>query len=73
MELVSKVPLTIKDVLTFTGWATPFVWIAVWALISIPWVRREMHKETVTWDSVCESNIEKGATASENSQSPPVE
>lgn len=32
------------------GWGVPFVWAGVWVAITIPWVRREMHKETVTWE-----------------------
>lgn len=58
---------------TSSGWATPFVWMAVWAAISIPWVRSEMHRETVTWESVCKINVEKGAPDSEDNRSPPVE
>lgn len=35
------------------GWGVPFVWIGIWVLITIPWVRRDMHKETITWEEDC--------------------
>jgi len=35
------------------GWGVPFVWAGIWAAISIPWVRREMHKEKETWELDC--------------------
>jgi len=33
------------------GWAVPFLWAGVWAAISIPWIKREMVKERVTWEA----------------------
>lgn len=35
------------------GWGIPFIWMGIWTVITIPWVRREMHKETVTWEATC--------------------
>jgi hypothetical protein len=35
------------------GWGVPFVWIGIWTVITIPWVRHDMHKETVTWEEDC--------------------
>ena len=32
------------------GWAVPFIWAAIWVAIAIPWVRRDMHIETITWE-----------------------
>ncbi|EXJ83303.1 hypothetical protein A1O1_06922 [Capronia coronata CBS 617.96] len=32
------------------GWGVPFAWACIWTAISVPWVRRAMHKETVTWE-----------------------
>lgn len=40
--------------------------MAVWAAIAVPWVRRELHRETVTWGTYCESKIEKGEMAAGN-------
>ena len=51
------------------GWATPFVWAAVWAIITVPWVRHEMHRETVTWDSVSKGKLENGS-GTENGSNP---
>ncbi|KAH0847450.1 hypothetical protein AYO21_09340 [Fonsecaea monophora] len=47
-----------KDVGYGIGWGVPFVWVAIWVGITIPWVRRDMHKETVTWEEDC--GIEPG-------------
>ncbi|KAF2098429.1 hypothetical protein NA57DRAFT_39199 [Rhizodiscina lignyota] len=49
-----------KEVAYGVGWATPFVWAAVWAGISVPWVRYMMHQETLTWESVCKGKMERG-------------
>ncbi|KAI9697467.1 MAG: hypothetical protein M1820_007802 [Bogoriella megaspora] len=51
---------TPKAVMYGVGWATPFVWAAVWALVSIPWVRYELHRESRTWESITSDRIEKG-------------
>jgi len=32
------------------GWGVPFLWAAIWAAISVPWVKRDMHLETETWE-----------------------
>lgn len=37
------------------GWAVPFIWAAIWAAITVPWVRSVMYKERTTWEE--ESNI----------------
>ncbi|OCT50127.1 hypothetical protein CLCR_07138 [Cladophialophora carrionii] len=42
-----------KDVAYGVGWGVPFVFIGIWVVITIPWVRRDMHKETVTWEEDC--------------------
>ncbi|KIW19072.1 hypothetical protein PV08_03362 [Exophiala spinifera] len=42
-----------KEVAYGIGWGVPFVWIIIWAAIAIPWIRRDMHKETVTWEEDC--------------------
>jgi len=49
-----------------TGWGFPFLWAGIWAAITVPWVRSEMHKETVSWEE--ESAI---MTASMMSSPPP--
>jgi len=51
------------------GWATPFVWAAVWAIITVPWVRYELHRETLTWDSICKGKLENGS-GTENGSNP---
>jgi len=33
------------------GWAVPFIWAAIWAAITVPWVRRVMHEETLAWET----------------------
>jgi hypothetical protein len=35
------------------GWGVPFVFIGVWTAISIPWIKHDMHLETVTWEEDC--------------------
>lgn len=35
------------------GWGAPFVFIGIWTAISIPWIRRDMHLETITWEEDC--------------------
>ncbi|KIX08200.1 uncharacterized protein Z518_02856 [Rhinocladiella mackenziei CBS 650.93] len=42
-----------KHVAYGIGWGVPFFWAGVWTAIAIPWIRREMHKETVTWEEDC--------------------
>ncbi|KIW70410.1 hypothetical protein PV04_02682 [Phialophora macrospora] len=42
-----------KDVAYGIGWGVPFVWIGIWVVFTIPWVRHDMHKETVTWEEDC--------------------
>jgi len=32
------------------GWAVPFVWSALWAAITVPWVRAALHKEKMSWE-----------------------
>ncbi|KAI1609581.1 hypothetical protein EDD36DRAFT_446359 [Exophiala viscosa] len=39
-----------KEVGYGLGWGVPFVWIGIWTAISIPWIRRDMHRETITWE-----------------------
>ncbi|KAG9783079.1 hypothetical protein KCU88_g3144, partial [Aureobasidium melanogenum] len=39
-----------KEVGYGIGWGVPFLWACIWSAISVPWVRRAMHKETVTWE-----------------------
>ena len=52
--MVSHDSLTLENTTNATlGWGVPFVWAAIWAAITIPWVRREMHKETITWEEDC--------------------
>ncbi len=41
------------------GWGVPFVWIGIWTAISVPWIRRDMHQETVTWEEDCGIDPEK--------------
>ena len=41
---------------TCSGWGVPFVWIAIWTALTIPWVRHDMHMETVTWEEDCNIN-----------------
>lgn len=48
---------------TYTGWGVPFVWVGIWVVITIPWVRHDMHMETVTWEEDC--NIVPGAKEKE--------
>jgi hypothetical protein len=38
------------ELTNLTGWGVPFLWAGIWTAISIPWIRREMHKEKVTWE-----------------------
>ncbi|KAK5449351.1 hypothetical protein LTS15_008894 [Exophiala xenobiotica] len=39
-----------KEVGYGVGWGVPFVWIGIASAISIPWIRRDMHLETITWE-----------------------
>ena len=32
------------------GWGVPFLWAGIWAAITVPWVRHEMHRERVSWE-----------------------
>ena len=32
------------------GWGVPFVWAAIWAGISVVWVRRDLHREAEEWE-----------------------
>ena len=32
------------------GWGVPFVWAGIWAAISVPWIRRSMHNERISWE-----------------------
>ena len=34
----------------YSGWGVPFVWVGIWTAIAIPWIRRDMHRETITWE-----------------------
>lgn len=33
-----------------TGWGVPFVWAAIWAGISVVWVRRDLYQEAEEWE-----------------------
>ena len=35
------------------GWGVPFVFIGIWTAITYPWVRHDMHEETMTWEEDC--------------------
>jgi len=37
------------------GWAVPFIWAAIWAAITVPWVRSALHTERTKWEE--ESSI----------------
>jgi hypothetical protein len=32
------------------GWAVPFIWAAVWAAITVPWVQSVLHREKTSWE-----------------------
>ncbi|KIY02288.1 uncharacterized protein Z520_02426 [Fonsecaea multimorphosa CBS 102226] len=60
-----------KDVAYGIGWGVPFVWVGIWVAITIPWVRRDMHKETVTWEEDC--GIEPGEKHAEEKKLEPTD
>lgn len=35
------------------GWGVPFAWAAIWAGISVVWVRRDLHREAEEWELDC--------------------
>ncbi|EXJ87135.1 hypothetical protein A1O3_04093 [Capronia epimyces CBS 606.96] len=45
--VIHPVPKTVAYAI---GWGVPFLWATIWSAITIPWVRRAMHKERVTWE-----------------------
>ena len=48
-----------------TGWGVPFVWAAIWAGISVVWVRRDLWKEIDEWES------DNGAALSDSKEAEP--
>ncbi|OAP56249.1 hypothetical protein AYL99_09428 [Fonsecaea erecta] len=60
-----------KDVAYGIGWGVPFVWVGIWTAITIPWVRRDMHKETVTWEEDC--GIEPGEKQTDEKKLEPTD
>ncbi|EEH20379.2 hypothetical protein PABG_02638 [Paracoccidioides brasiliensis Pb03] len=58
---------TITTILIFTtprdpayviGWTLPFVWAAIWTLITIPWVQADLRRERAGWAKNATRNIE---------------
>ena len=46
----SNIPIQSTNICFFSlGWTTPFFWAAIWALITIRWVRRDLQKEKQEW------------------------
>ena len=45
------IPKSAKQTNHETGWGVPFVWAAIWAGISVVWVRRDLNREAEEWES----------------------
>lgn len=45
--VVNEVP---EPVAYGIGWAVPFIWAAIWAVITVPWVRSALYKEKISWE-----------------------
>jgi len=51
MGLVSVFPRTNDQFANIDiGWVVPFIWAAIWAAITVPWVRATLRREAVNWE-----------------------
>ncbi len=59
-----------------SGWGVPFLWMGIWTAISVPWIRRDMHLETITWEEdfgIVPEKKHKHATPDTDQELPPNE
>lgn len=42
--------IIVQSTNTPTGWAIPFIWAAIWGLISLWWCKKQMIRERVEWE-----------------------
>ncbi|OJI99203.1 hypothetical protein ASPVEDRAFT_125535 [Aspergillus versicolor CBS 583.65] len=47
--ITAMVFTTPQDAAFAIGWAAPFVWAGIWALITIPWVQSDLRREKEAW------------------------
>jgi len=65
-----------KEVGYGIGWGVPFLWMGIWTAISVPWIRRDMHLETITWEEdfgIVPEKKHKHATPDTDQELPPNE
>ena len=51
------------------GWGVPFAWAAIWAWISVVWVRRDLYREAEEWE--VDSSVLSAKKQSESEEKEP--